>query len=244
MTIFNEDVTSNLALTQGNALVWEDSLTSALALVTVALIVFPEGVSSLLTLVDALTDEVSSGETSPLSLTQSASDQCIFNNSSSNALALTQDLVLWVVHPTKPINPCDATYLTTDNIDLKRTVTWTYPYTSPSQTVTIRAPEFKDSRAIDTGTVARKNRGGEYDVVRPDSWPQVELLTLHFVGLTQALKDAMVQFLSDSAGFEVGYLDHEGIQWRGVIVTPTSDAVKPMRDCSWEIGIEFRGVKA
>lgn len=115
----------------------------------------------------------------------------------------------------------------------------TWPYVSPTLTVNLRNPKFGNTAVLDTNVATLRNRSGELKQV--NGFPTAEIFSFAFEALSEALKDELVAFLIASAADEIGLLDHEDRQWRGVIVSPVNTIVTAGRLCMFEASFEFRG---
>ena len=100
------------------------------------------------------------------------------------------------------------------------TLTLTYPFASPSSTLVLRNPEFTDRDLLNFNRINRKTRGGTLVVFADPNWPKTQVLSVQVDNLSHTQRDALITFLATSLGKEIGLLDWEGRQWRGLIVTP------------------------
>jgi len=100
------------------------------------------------------------------------------------------------------------------------TLTLTYPFASPSSTLVLRNPEFTDRDMLNFNRINRKTRGGTLVVFADPNWPKTQVLSVQVDNLSHTQRDALITFLATSLGKEIGLLDWEGRQWRGLIVTP------------------------
>lgn len=100
------------------------------------------------------------------------------------------------------------------------TLTLTYPYVSPTSTLVLRNPEFSDRDVLNFNRINRKTRGGTLVVFADPNWPKTQTLSVQVDNLSHTQRDDLVTFLATSLGKEIGLLDWEGRQWRGLIVTP------------------------
>jgi hypothetical protein len=233
-------VASALSLEQVIRLVWEHSVSSAWTLASVIATVWPEGVASALGLTETITDVETTPGSASLALTQAISEKLEMACPVSSALDLTQVVGCSIVKAAAGgEDPCDNSYAFA--MSLQKTVTFTYPYGSGA--LVVRAPDFGNSTDVDLGTIVRKNLGGEYKVHKPSSWPTIEVLTMTFSSLTLAERDALLSFFSSSSGYEVGYLDHENVQWKGVVLNQVVDTQEGVGSCAYSISIEFRGTR-
>jgi hypothetical protein len=96
----------------------------------------------------------------------------------------------------------------------------TYPYVSPSVSLTLRNPAFGDKDRLGFNRINRVTRGGTLIVFSDPKWPKTETLSVQVDGLTQRQANDVIDFLRSSLGKEIGLLDWENRQWRGVIITP------------------------
>lgn len=240
MTDFNESITDAMDMVQMPRGIWEDTVVDAMSVAHGVLIVFPEDVEHVLSLADEADEATSSGLESDMDVGDAVGDNMVMFNVPSHALGLRQSVTAFVVSPTTPNDECDDAYQATANINLRDFVIFTWGVL----TVQLRAPEFGNSMDVGTGALIRKNRGGEYRIQKPSSWPTVEILKMSFASLSQTDKDAFVDFLSQSAGYEIGFSDQEAVEWTGVILTPVSDVVQTVGNCSYNVNIEFRGVRS
>lgn len=120
-------------------------------------------------------------------------------------------------------------------------VVFTYPYSGPTLTLNVKNPNFGDTETLNFRRVARNLRGGKFELYRRSIWPKWHRKQLTFVGLAEAKRTEVFQFLNESVGKEVGYLDYEGRQWRGVITTPAAQFREVGKLCQHEVTVEFEG---
>jgi hypothetical protein len=120
------------------------------------------------------------------------------------------------------------------------TLTLTYPYGAPTRTLTLRNPAFGDRNQLSFARVNRTSRGGTLIVFADPSWPKIEKLLLTASGLKQQQIDDYQAFLVDSLGKEIGLLDHENRQWRGIITNPDAEIVENGRN-NRTVSFEFEG---
>ena len=122
-------------------------------------------------------------------------------------------------------------------------LTLTYPFLSPAMTVVLRNPEFGNLDRLTFSRINRKTRGGTLVIFGDPRWPKVQTLQVRFTWLnTQQAADLLI-FLRTSLGKEIGLLDYEDRQWRGIITTPDAEISNPNRD-DYSVGFDFEGVLA
>jgi hypothetical protein len=106
--------------------------------------------------------------------------------------------------------------------------------------VTLRNPELGNKDRLKFNRINRETRGGTLIVFADPMWPKVESLVLRFAGLKKAQADALLTFMQNHLGEEVGLLDWEQRYWRGVIVNPNDPVVEDSRG-SYSASFEFEG---
>lgn len=121
------------------------------------------------------------------------------------------------------------------------TITLTWPYTSPTLTLTMRAPDHGDEHETTIKRSQNTSRGGTIRYFRDVGWPVVQILKLGFSGLCDDDVSLVFEFLADSTADEIGLLDWLGRQWRGVILDPTGHQVASGRDNDNMMSFDFRG---
>ena len=137
------------------------------------------------------------------------------------------------------ISVCNETFVT--SIGIRTGVTFTWPYTGPSLTVNVRNPEFGNSDVVAYNTLIRRSVRNELLTGRPTTWPAIQIFKFSFRALSQADREALIEFWLASAGDEIGYLDHENRQWRGVLISDQPELVQVGPGCMSEVELEFRG---
>jgi hypothetical protein len=166
-----------------------------------------------------------------LNLTDLVDPDLVYNRSVSDTL----DFNGFVTFYNKQENLCPALYLKN-----RSTILLTYPYVGPTTTVEVRNPQFDDTRQIEFRRINRKTRGGTLKIFRDDIWPQSERLIYSFDNLLNAKKKEILEFLEVSIGKEIGLLDFRSQQWRGIIITPTTQIGREDRPGN-SLTFEFEG---
>lgn len=121
------------------------------------------------------------------------------------------------------------------------TLTLTYPYVAPSLTLILRNPIFGDQNSLQFNRIQRESRGGTVQVSGDSSWPRQETLRYSIEGLTDIQADEYLDFLAASLGKEIGLLDHENRQWKGIILTPDAEVTDAGHPCRFSVTLEFEG---
>lgn len=123
---------------------------------------------------------------------------------------------------------------------VKGILTLTYPYVSPTETLILRNPVFGNAHRLEYQRINRTSRGGTLLIYADPVWPKQQVLVIQVDGLKESKKTEFLQFLNLSLGKEVGLLDHESRQWKGIITTPEAAATQVDRN-SYSISFEFEG---
>lgn len=108
-------------------------------------------------------------------------------------------------------------------------ITLTYPFENPQVTVVLRKPDFGNLDRLEFTRINRESRGGTLQVFRDEIWPRSERQSYQFSMLSRNAIIHLLDFFAISLGKEVGLLDHESRQWRGVILTPDTDTAEQSR---------------
>lgn len=184
-----------------------------------------------------------------LSLTDEADRNVILNLEVDDSLGVTHSLTYFVDRdatecqytPFVGDGPNDPAPPSTTPPTLGvATLTLTYPYASPTTTLVLRNPDFGNQRSLGFSRINRTTRGGSLEVFADPDWPQTETLSLTIDALSEAQAQAFLDFLGTSLGQEIGLLDWENRQWRGIITTPDAD-VTDNGTCRKLISFEFEG---
>jgi hypothetical protein len=120
------------------------------------------------------------------------------------------------------------------------TLTLTYPFVSPTTTLVLRNPDFGNQRSLGFSRIFRTSRGGELEVFADPDWPETETLSVTIDGLSETQAQDFLTFLGTSLGQEIGLLDWENRQWRGIITTPDAE-VTDNGTCRKTTSFDFEG---
>lgn len=124
----------------------------------------------------------------------------------------------------------------------RATTVLTWPYASPVLTLALRNPTFDNVEQFEFRRLNRRTRGGTLDLYRDENWPKVRRLIYSFTALSEIQRVKLFEFLGKSIGQEIGLLDFESRQWRGLILTPSSDIKETSRGgCGHKTTLEFEG---
>lgn len=259
---FYEDITQTINLTQAvlDPQDYPFSITDLISLTqlvdtpivealsnTLTLVQFlgDNSVEQILTLTQTVDDQTGPGTTNQLAITQNVVSNLDANHSLSNTITLTQKVL--VEHETSQNLECiyapqvgTGSFPTEPVISKSPTMTLTHPFVSPTTTITIRSPEFGNRDTLEYQRIKRETTGGELTIFRDPSWPQSQILTLEVLNICGDDLEALLSFFKTSLGQDVGLLDYEGRQWKGIILTPEADKTEVGPD-RYSLSFEFQG---
>jgi hypothetical protein len=119
------------------------------------------------------------------------------------------------------------------------TLTLTYPFESPTTTMVFKNPGFGNDFNMEFSVLNRSTRGGDRVVFGDPKWAKSEVQVLQVDHVCNPNIDNYIAFVNESLGKEIGLLDWEGRQWRGIIIAPQSDIAKQFT--GYSVQIVFRG---
>lgn len=122
-------------------------------------------------------------------------------------------------------------------------VTLSYPIVSPTESVTIRAPEFGDLRRLNFDRINRESRGGILQIFTDPTWPKQEILEVQFTALKESEAQAVIDFFTATLGQEIKLVDWYGRTWHGFIVNPEASQLTRSRRNVVDLAFEFEGVQ-
>ena len=122
------------------------------------------------------------------------------------------------------------------------TLTLTYPYVSPTSTLVLKNPELGNSDSLTFTVIDRETRGGDRIVYSDSKWAKAEVHAIELVNVCSPTFDNLLAFLNASLGKEIGFLDWENRQWRGIILAPNT-VIQRTRD-GYNVRLQFQGVLA
>jgi hypothetical protein len=124
----------------------------------------------------------------------------------------------------------------------RSTILFTYPYVTPTWSLELRMPNFDTTEQFENRKINRRSRGGTLQIFRDAIWPVAERLILAFDHLSQENVTDLFEFIKISLGKEIGYLDFESRQRKGIIITPSMQVNEPVRSpCNFSVSLEFEG---
>lgn len=132
-------------------------------------------------------------------------------------------------------SPCDDANV--HNLGTRDHITLTYS----DLTLDMRNPRFGNSQIIATQTVIRRTRGGTLRVIRGSAWTTIRTFRMSFEGLSVYKRNEFLDFITQSAGYEIGLTDQDNREWAGVMLSPEVVTSQRGRNCNFEAAFEFRG---
>ena len=203
--------------------------------------------SNALGITDAVLAKVAKPLSHDLGLTDAATRVFIANRSFADALGLISSVAAFISHKGAlcqyapyigdgPGISIPATMPTLGNAK----VTLTYPFVSPTTTLALRNPQFGNVDRLVFDRINRETRGGTLIMFVDPKWPKQQVMNLTFAALTKTMKDSLLALLNASVGQDIGYLDHENRQWKGIVLTPEATIQNDSRD-GYTVTFEFEG---
>ncbi len=198
-----------------------------------------ESLSETLTFVETLTIDKIKGPSEKLTFSDSIICNKTLNRTFSETLVF-KDSIIRLPNPGNE-SVCSEGYVPSPVLGSAKSIALTYPYASPSTTILLRDPKFGNTDTLNTNTRYKRTRSGQLSVVRGQHWPTIELLKVSFEALTEQQASDFRNFISLSAAFEIGYLDQESRQWRGLLTNPVLETSPVGIGCQYTLSFEFRG---
>ncbi len=114
-------------------------------------------------------------------------------------------------------------------------------HTTPSLTVTLRAPEFGNTDAQELKKIKRESRGGTLQVFADPQWPKIYRLKMDFAVLSEAKAQEYLAFRAATLGKEVRLVDYESRIWTGVLTDTETPITRAKRGCGLTASLNFEG---
>lgn len=133
--------------------------------------------------------------------------------------------------------------LTAATLVHQSTITLTFPYPEPNLSLTLRNPRLGNTQSNGKTRIQRNSAGGTLLQFRDGIWSKYTKLAYEIEGLSKDDAEFVLEFFYDSVGQEIGLLDYEGRQWRGIVLTPDTEILTKTDDCNYVLSFEFEGEK-
>ena len=237
----NIDLTAFLSLAQQLGRVFDESTSSVLSLIQVAERVFEA--ASVLDLVQTVVVFNPREAENTLALTQALSILGEFARAANNTLNLVQtvgvrfDKISECLYDPQVGTGGISTIVPTFGI---ATLTLTHPFVTPTTTLVLTNPNFGNTEGFQFSRINRESRGGSLLIFRDPTWPERIVLSITVDFLKEAQKASLLQFFEDSLGTEIGLLDNENRQWKGIVINPDAEVTQVGKD-NYSVTFEFEG---
>ena len=106
------------------------------------------------------------------------------------------------------------------------TVEFSFPFDTPTLTITIRSPALGDVERISQTRGMLETRGGDLIAFRNSDWPEDNELALTFTGLSNTERVDLKDFIAGTLGQEFKYTDHLGQVWLAILTNPETEFVQ------------------
>lgn len=217
----------------------EFSITDTLTLTQAVVAFKPAIITSPIVLTDTLSVVKTTPASSTITLTQTLTTANVLNLHLTDIIALADGIYASSPSVTKACNETFNVVLGT-----RKNVLLTFPFVTPTNTITLRNPLFGNSYTINTLTLIRRTQSGQLDTARGINWPTIETFKVSFEALDTNTISNFLDFVQQSAALEIGYLDQENRQWRGFITPDTIETSQTGIGCRFNTSFEFRGALA
>jgi hypothetical protein len=236
---YNTHLYETLTLSQNVFLTIQRSVAHVLTLSDLAQIVHSVAVVSALTLTDLASELNYKNIVDALGLTDVVTHSNILNFHVTDSLSFKHAVI---GGNQTHFSSCAEEYVPSPALGTRTGITLTHPYGSPTLSLDMRNPRFGNVLTGNMQTINRRLRGGQLSSGRGVTWPDIVTIRLAFEALDSVKKGEFLNFVKESSGYEIGLLDHENRQWRGVIVSPDIVSTQLGRVCNFGTEFEFRGV--
>jgi hypothetical protein len=194
----------------------------------------------------------SRGLESVLNLVSVATRNVIFRRPSDSEITIFETLSYFVEFPGLDCNYHPFVGTTTDPDaptppDITAPIlgvallTLTYPFVTPTNTLVLRNPDFGNTDRLEFSRIRRQSRGGTSILFSDRKWPKQQVLNLSISALSQTKAEDFLDFVTESLGQEIGLLDWENRQWRGIILNPDADITDGGMTCRYAANLQFEG---
>jgi len=109
-----------------------------------------------------------------------------------------------------------------------------------TDSVSLKAPNLGNKDRLAFNRVLQETRGGTLIVFADPIWPKIQTLVLTFSGLYRVEAHALLAFINDYLGKEIGLIDWEHRYWKGIITTPDEPIVEDRFD-NFTASFSFEG---
>lgn len=114
-------------------------------------------------------------------------------------------------------------------------------YPTDTLYVTLRSPEYGDSHDVNITRIYRMSRGLALQVYNDPQWPRTETFKVKSVANTFNDKQLYNQFVQDSLGKLIRYMDCDSRLWEGYLTDTSALITEQTRQCGYTIQFDFIG---
>lgn len=243
-SIINKSITSFLSLSQQAARTYVFSINQQIPFLQTTRVVEWEVVDQVIGITQTVVGVVSKSTTTTIALIDTVNHTLVKILTPSSSLVLSSIALpiinskRFVYSPASIVIPLSAPTL----VD-RSTIVLTYPFVTPILTIDIRNPIFRNVDQISFQRINRRTRGSTLKIYRKSSWPKDNKFILSFNILKRDKVNTILEFFDKSLGKEIGLLDFETRQWKGILLTPDT-LFSEIQSDQYDVSFEFEGVLA
>ncbi len=232
----SESITHTLSFNSAASVATTGAASSTLSLSQTATAVIGKTASDTLT----LTDEATYGFVRNLAVSSDLGLTSSFTFISVDAEVCTFDPMIGSSETDDSSNndPLPNILINEPTLTSQDTITLFYPWTSPTNTIDLRAPELGNKNRLEFQRINRKTRGGTLIVWADNQWPKNERMVIDVRGMSETTAQALLTFVMASLGQEIGITDWEGQTLRAVLLNPESPITRN-KTCDNMASMEF-----
>ncbi len=183
-----------------------------------------------------ITDEAVGNKTLNLSIISSLDINAAFELIPQDEETCTYDPSIG--SSTSTSNPVPRPLSSSFSISRQDDITLEYPWTSPTNSITLRVPELGNRNIVELQRINRRTRGGTLIVWSDPQWPKNEHFVIDIKALTEAKSTELKAFIVLTIGKEIGYTDWENNKYKAVLLNPDT-AIKRDGICKMSANLEF-----
>lgn len=107
-------------------------------------------------------------------------------------------------------------------------------------TLVLRAPDYGNKETLGLNRINRKTRGDTLIILNDPAWPVNHIHNIVIGALTTEQVEDIQAFVKASIGQDIGYLDYESVQWKGLILNPNTIITENNRQCNYSAEFTLR----
>ncbi len=118
------------------------------------------------------------------------------------------------------------------------TIALWWPFESPTNTLTLRCPDFGNRNRVEFQRINRRSIGGTLLIWADQQWPKNENINITIKALTESQGQEALDFIYTSIGQEIGFTDWEGNTWKAVLMNPDT-AISRLRTNNIQLDLQL-----